>query len=97
MGIGLGYKGIGLFQNLNLIKEFCRISQNQQLSFSGSICNSGLKFNLVKVVSAADPEDDGVCDAGQGQPLLPAAGLHPRGVHAPPCAVSGARVGHVAS
>ena len=42
-------------------------------------------------------EDDGVRDAGQGQPLLPAPGLHPRGVHAAPGPVSGTRGGNVAA
>ena len=35
-------------------------------------------------MSAADPAVAGVCDAGEGFPLLPAAGLHPRGLHSPP-------------
>ena len=36
-------------------------------------------------MSPADPAVAGVRDAGEGFPLLPAAGLHPRGLHSPPC------------
>ena len=35
-------------------------------------------------MSPADPAVAGVRDAGEGLPLLPAAGLHPRGLHSPP-------------
>ena len=35
-------------------------------------------------MSPADPAVAGVRDAGEGFPLLPAAGLHPRGLHSPP-------------
>ena len=51
----------------------------------------------VQIMSAPSEKAAGVCDVGEGMPVLPPLGLHPLRVHPAPCPVSGAHLHLLAS